>query len=408
MSFSYDYTDYGNTVDQGTLASSYTNALTTYFQFDGGASIAAYLAHVNGLTVDEALVLQTAIEKGEFSLSGLFGAAQSKVGAVYGDDITNPVPTLTVGDTVINLSAMFNFDDLDTATWETITKKTGTIYHTREFYSDSTDPEGYTDDWAAPQNEKPTAEAITWDVNEYDDYAVSKGEDVGETSNTIDLLTAAKAADPEGLALSVSFTETLPSYITYADGKLTINTDSTDLDYLKLDEQLTKSFTYQISDGVNTIDNTVNLTITGTADQFTGSTYVSASVTSGFNTTTWDGSFNFTLTAPAGAFDFAGTALVTVTGDIDNDHADNVNDEYVNVTLEGGSAVKLETWAFDTTGPNQEGSTDYSTDTASANFASVDKTVSVSYDSNTAGGTNGVDGLSLVGVDVTADYTYWL
>jgi hypothetical protein len=124
------------------------------------------------------------------------------------------------------------------------------------------------------------------------------------------------------------------------------------------------------------------------------------------DTTTWDGAFSFVLAAPAGAFDFAGVATVTVTGDIDNDAADHANDEVVRVTLEGGTAVTLGAWDSP---PNQEGSESFSARSDTADFASPDSTVQVAYDSQTAGGINGVDGLSLVGVSVQAvDYTYWL
>jgi hypothetical protein len=221
-------------------------------------------------------------------------------------------------------------------------------------------------------------------------------------------LTAANAADADGDDLSVvanSVTlangDPLPDYITYADGVLSIDKNHESLDNLYLGSEWTVAITYKITDGEATIDNTVNLTITGTADQFTGSTDKYAEhVTADFNTSTWDGSFNFTLTAPVGAFDFAGTALVTVTGDIDS----SIHNEFVVVTLEGGDAVTL--GLISATGKNQDET--YSTDTATANFASADSTVTVTYDSNTAGGVNGVDGLSLVGVDVTADYTYWM
>jgi VCBS repeat-containing protein len=423
MSFTYTAAE-GAT--QGELASSYTNELSAYLQGDG-ADYVAFLSYVaSGSTdVEAALALKDAVEAGNFSLSGLFSAAQSKTGEVPGDDITNPTPTLTVtladGSSVtIDLTAMLT--GLDTETWTTIAKKAGTIYHTREFYGDSREPDDYDANWAA-DNAPPDAKEIIASVTEYDEHAA--GADLTGTAKlvTVNLLDSQYVTDPDGDTLSVVTDSVtlvgggeLPDYITVnSDGTISIDTNSAEFDTLYKGDTTNIDLTYQITDGVNApVTNTVDLTITGTADKFIGSTDVSASVTSGSATvasgfsTTWDGSLNFTLTAPAGAFDFAGTAVVTVTGDIDNDHADNVNDEYVNVTLEGGSAVKLETWAFDTTGPNQEGSTDYSTDTASANFASVDKTVSVSYDSNTAGGTNGVDGLSLVGVAVTADYTYWL
>jgi hypothetical protein len=174
---------------------------------------------------------------------------------------------------------------------------------------------------------------------------------------------------------------------------------------LHLGENWSIAIEYQITDGNgHTITNSVDLTLTGTADQFTGSADTGGSATT-FDTSTWDGSFSFTLAAPTGAFDFAGTASISVTGDIDNNAADDANDEVVGVTLEGGSTVTLGAWGSP---PNEEGSANYSTQSTSAGFASADDMVGVTFDANTAGGVNGVDGLSVVAVSVTADYTYWL
>lgn len=421
MSFEFDTsTDVvGDGSYQGQLASSYTNALSEYLQGEEGADYVAFLAYQGGMSVADALLLKAAIISGDFDLSGLFGAAQSKTGEVDGALIADPVPMLTVNGVTIDLSALFAESDTDTASWETITKKLDTIFHTREFYTTSGEPDGYDSGWAdGDENQAPTADEIVLTLTEYDEHDQAKSDADLENVN---LLTAANAADADGDALSVvagSVTladdSALPDYISYADGILSIDKNHSSLDALYLDDEWSVAIKYQITDGQgHTITNTVDLTITGTADQFTGSTDVSASVTSGFNTTTWDGAFNFTLTAPTGAFDFAGTATVTATGDIDLDAADNANDEVVSFTLEGGTAVTLGALEG---APNQE-PPDYtigqivygaSTDSDTATFASADATVTVTYDSNIAGGANGVDGLSLVGVAVTADYTYWL
>ncbi len=262
-------------------------------------------------------------------------------------------------------------------------------------------------------NVAPTADPITWGVNEYNEHGTANSSPVYATMN---LLTGANAHDANGDALSIvagSVTlvggGALPSYmsVNYSTGALTIDTNSAGFDSLYLGATLALGITYQITDGVNApINNTVALTITGTADQFTGTSDVTASVISSFNTGTWDGSFNFVLTAPTGSFDFAGTATVTVTGDIDDNPGGTQNDEIVVVTLEGGSAVTLGAW--DTGNTNQEGTLNYSTQSGTASFSSTDSTVGVTYNSNTAGGINGVDGLSLVGVSVTADYSYWM
>lgn len=279
MSFSYDYTTYDNdgTVDQGTLASSYTNALSAYLA-DEGADYVAFLANVAGVSINDALALKDAVAVGNFTLSGLFAASQTKIvsaDGTYTVDGADPIPTLTVtvGETTytIDLTSMMN--DLDTETWSTITKKTGEIFHTREYYSTAGEPVGYDAKWSL-DNQPPTAEAIVWGVAEYDDV------NGGTQYSTIDLLTDASANDHEGGDLTVTFTETLPDYITYADGKLVIDTDSSELDHLPAGEKLELSYVYQISDDAgNTIDNTVSLTITGTNDVATISGTATGEVT---------------------------------------------------------------------------------------------------------------------------------
>lgn len=413
MSFDFDVTT--DVLDgpgsyQGDLASSYSAALGAYLQTAEGADFAAFLAYdVNGLSTQDALAIRAALLAGDFQLHGLFGAAQGKTGEVDGALIADPAPVLAVGGIEIDLAAMLA--GTDTATWQTLTGTGATIFHTREFYIGSETPEGYADDWAsgAGENQPPTADPIVLALSEYDEHAQALADPVLEQ---VDLLAAANADDPDGDALSVVSASVqlagggaLPAWISYADGVLTIDRNHGDLDALHLGANWSVGIEYQITDSNgHTITNTVDLTLTGTADQFTGSADASGSATS-FDTNTWDGSFTFTLAAPAGAFDFAGTANISVTGDIDNDAADGANDEVVGVTLEGGSTVTLGAWDGP---PNQEGSANYSTASTSTGFASADATVGVTFDANTAGGVNGVDGLTVVAVGVTADFTYWL
>lgn len=64
-----------------------------------GALIADYIGFLYfsaGNSVEDALAVKAAVMNGEFDLSGLFGAAQSKIGEVSGDNITDPTPTLTL------------------------------------------------------------------------------------------------------------------------------------------------------------------------------------------------------------------------------------------------------------------------------------------------------------------------
>ncbi|MDP2441500.1 hypothetical protein [Rhodoferax sp.] len=190
MSFTFDSSNVsGDGSYQGQLASSYTNALSEYLQTEEGADYVAFLAYQGGMSVEEALAIKVAITNGEFDLSGLFGAAQNKAGAVVAD-ITDPVPTLTVGEFAFDLTAMLGI--LATDSWDTVTKK-DTITHTREFYSASATPDGYSDDWAnPPQLEQHfTTETITItkpqgadDFNQ-DGYFTLLGQDWGDFEITV-------------------------------------------------------------------------------------------------------------------------------------------------------------------------------------------------------------------------------
>lgn len=152
-------TEYSNTVSQsaqGQLSSQYEASLTSFLQTEAADWIGFLAKTVEGLTTEQALAVKALVEAGSFSLSGLFGAAQSKTGAVEGTSITDPEPTLTVtlGETVVNIDLKAILGSLDTESWTyTETNNSGkkttttTTYHTREFYTDGHEPEGYDPDW---------------------------------------------------------------------------------------------------------------------------------------------------------------------------------------------------------------------------------------------------------------------
>lgn len=415
---------------QGQLASSYTDALATTLQQYAADWIGFLANSVNGLSVSDALEVKAAVEAGTFSLSGLFGAAQSSTGPVDGADVADPSPTLsvTIGSGTYQISLLPILSDLDTETW-TRTDTTGggkkavttTTHHTREFYTDADVPAGYDADWSVVDvNEAPVVAPINVEATEhlstYDaGIALQNGSDDG--SLLVDLLDPSKVNDPDGDLLSVASIQfydasntaiATPSYISVdlLNGTFTIDQNSRDLDHLKKDEQLVLTAKYMVSDGTVQVENTVNVVITGTGDKF----YLDLDPNLSQSITTfaasWDGSISFTFAdAPAGAYDFSGTANVSVTGDIDLDAADNANDETVTVTLEGGG-TPLVLGAFEGA-PNQEPPGNTSTRAGSVAFASADATVTGGYDSNVAGGVNGVDGLTTVGVTVS-DYYYWV
>lgn len=144
--FTFSYSTTLTQSEQGQLSSGYEASLRG--AITGSETLANYVGWLyltqSGSTVEDAIALRDSVLAGNFTLDGLFGAAQSKTGAVAGAAITNPDPLLVVGEKVVDISAMM--DDLATHTWKTTTKSS-TIYHTREYFTDTQEPAGYDDDW---------------------------------------------------------------------------------------------------------------------------------------------------------------------------------------------------------------------------------------------------------------------
>ncbi len=412
----------GSGSEQGQLSSSYTSALTEYLQTDG-ADYVAFLAYLTkGLTIEDALLVKAEIEAGNFTLTDLFSAAQSKTGEVDGDDIDNPTPKLIVGDYVIDLTPMLT--GTETYSWDSVTKKL-TVTHTREYYTEGQEPTvdgvSYSEDWADPQtNVPPTATPIDVEIAEFDEYAASKDPEYNEDDAiqyTINLLSTANDDDGDTLSVvdgSVKLAGggDLPAYITvdYETGVLTVDRNHPSFDELYLDDSWGLEIEYQITDDVNDpISNTVNLTITGTADQFTLEGTFSGGQTSGFNTTTWDGSFNVLIPTSSlveGAdayFDFEGNVTVSATGDLGG------TTEFLVVTPEGGESFTIQGDSIGPNGVQGQGGGDGSftvEDSGEGSFYSTDASITISYDSNTANGNGGVDSIQSISAEIT-DVTYW-
>jgi hypothetical protein len=294
---------------QGQLSSEYTAALTAELKSDAVSDYLGFLFYDGGThTVAEAQAVIDAIKNGDFTLSDLFGAAQSKTGAVDGDAITNPQPTLTL--TTGDFAGMtFDLTDilggLDTETWTQLettggAKKgtiTTTVYHTREFYTETQEPPGYDPDWAN-DNVAPTATPFSVDATETlstynEDHQITNGAVDGTLA--VDLITG-HAEDVDGDILHVTGDlvlddSELPAGLVLTDEQL-LSLVSLDGDTLKVDQNsrllddlldgqtLTLTLTYQIDDGHgHTIDNTVTVNIAGTLDEYEGSGEGSSSVT---------------------------------------------------------------------------------------------------------------------------------
>lgn len=409
-------TDVDQISSQSALSTSYTAALTNYLQTSASDFI-GYLAHTtNGVDLDTALAIVDAVAAGQFTLSGLFSAAQTKtlVGDVddYEAGIANPEPKLMVNGVTIDLTAILSNPDV--AYWLTTTKKEGTIYHLREFYTQAEAPEGYTEGWSvvtvnvAPEPVSFTEQATEWNIK--------AGAPAGDAAIvTIDLLQGV-ANDADGDPISVvagsvsvggAWVDDNSDLYTVDGNTLKINTNSEYFKLLFAGQTTDLTVTYKITDGINApVASGGTVTVTGTADQFNMTGTVSGSVTS--FASDFDGSFDVvipttSLVADAPAYsDFAGTATVTAVGDLGG------TTEYIEFSIEGTSQIlKL----AGTSGPNggtpgvPDGSFNVSL-TDSTAFASVNNEITVDYNSNTAPGQPGVDAMTSITVELS-NITYW-
>jgi hypothetical protein len=398
---------------QSQLSTTYTAALTAYV-----IEAADYLAstQADALGIEQALAIKALIESGTFTLSDLFTAAQSKTGTIE-DVAGTPAPTLTVDGLVISLASILG--DTDTFTWLTLTKKEGTIYHTREFYTNGEIPD-YDTDWSVVDvNLAP--EAVTF-AETATEWNIKTGEPTdGAEWVSIDLLQGT-TSDADGDAISVvagsvSVNGTLVGDATglyVVEGNtLKIDTNSEYFTLLFADQTTDLAVSYEITDSIegHEVASSGTITVTGTADQFSMTGTSSVSVTS--FASNFDGSFDVViptsqLVEGADAYtDFAGTAIVTVTGDITGSTetvAIYVNDE---LSFKLGYTLNPDGGPFGGKEPDQNGY--LGTDSDSTSFDSEGNLVGISYDSNVSsanGGSAGVDALTSI-TAVLSEVTYW-
>lgn len=420
MSFSFDITNdlSGSGSFQGQLSSSYTNALSAFLQGDG-ATFVAFLSHsVNGLSIEDALAVKTQVEAGQFSLSGLFGAAQSKTGAVDGADITDPQPTLTVllNDVTVTIDLAAMLDGADTATWTSGSAR-NTVHHTREFFTESVEPDGWSPNWANPVNEAPTAASFAESVTEFD---IRAGQPVdGNNLFSIDLLQGAEDPEEDPLsvvadtvAVSLNGQPVSSDAFTVQGNTLVIDTNSAFFDLLFQGQKWTFDVSYDITDGVNVVPSSGTVEVTGTADLFSVANPVSFTKNTGFDSTSWSGSFDVLIPTSSlveGAdqyFGFTGTASVSAAGDLRG------TTETITFTVEGAAPVTLGGGGPGPFGGHEPGDNNYAPTTVNQPgilFASDDRAVHIEYDSNTSSASNGnagVDELVSVSVELTG-VTYW-
>ncbi len=251
---------------QSTLSTTYTAALSSYLQVSAADYIGFLAYTVNGATLEEALAIVDSVEAGQFTLADLFAAAQTKTltGDVdtYAAGIADANPTLTVNGVTIDLTAILS--DPDVAYWLTTTKKEGTIYHLREFYTAAEVPEGYDAGWAETNSAPVVTGPVTETMDEDDALA------------TIDLLTNASDADFDNMdvdALAYAVTDgSWEAEIAYTIDKETgaLTIDPAQFNTLRADETVEITFSYNVIDGKGgATPATAVITITGSNDAAT-------------------------------------------------------------------------------------------------------------------------------------------
>jgi hypothetical protein len=410
-----------STSAQGQLSSSYTNALSSELS---SASVADYIAYLyftgpNGGDVDAALALKAQILSGSFTLTDLFGAAQSKTAAVPGASIADPEPKMVIGNVTIDLKGILG--GLDTESWKD-SGKTGQ-YHTREFYTSTHEPTGYDADWSVV-NVAPDVKPITASFDETTSVGGIHGgaEDLKE----VNLLDPAHVSDSDGDELNVADVEVSAEAGTFGKltsddiahfvdsihldedtGVLTFDVNSAYINNLLEGETLVLNVTYNVDDGNgHVVANTAHIEINGTADKYsdsatytflkTDSSPVETAVTTGLpvgvdSLSEGGRSFVVDLGIDDG-FDFSGTLTLKAHADLD------AKNESIVVTVDS-----QEVWSL--TGnlnSNQEND----------NLVDYTKTVTLT-DANLSDGQIIVDGEfsqnvaknSTIQVDL--DYSYW-
>lgn len=316
---------------QGQLSSQYTNWVQD--QVQNAADSIAYQWFQETNDLDAALAIRDALQHGEFSVQDLFLANNGK--SSLGSDLAGqPDPKLAVAGKVIDLSDFFSGTQV--TEWTSGNAK-NLQYHAREYFT-SFDAGMAPTDWdqpATPENHQPTAEAIhvatTETLSVYD--AAHAITNLDPDLQVVQLINGV-ANDQDGDVLKVVADSVtvdgggdLPSYIRVVGDTIEIDRNSRDLDGLKAGETKVINLTYQISDGHTApISNTVEITITGTEDQYHVSGGGSVERTHlRSDSTTGGGNINgnvlsFDNPFPNDAFDFhlTGTLTAQQTGLTDN------------------------------------------------------------------------------------------
>ncbi|MEP9396659.1 hypothetical protein [Mesorhizobium sp. KR2-14] len=414
MGFSFTdwYDDKSNASIQGQLSKSYEAWLST--ELKGLADYVGYIYWKSGASVEDAKAVVKAISEGKFKLDDLQSSAQSKIGPVDGSAMKAPNPVVVVNGVTISIKDMLG--GLDTETWKD-SGKNGQ-FHTREFYTSSHEPDGYSSDWSNPPkpNGAPTADKIyvnatetqsTYDANHHVDNRHV------EDLKVVDLIEDAQAKDPDGDVLSTGGYQffdkdnkpiDMPDYITIVGGKLIIDQNHIDLDDLRVGEHRELSLTYNIDDGQgHTISNTAYIHIEGTKDiyQEHGSFHVEQTHLRS-DSTTGGGNINHNVLelkfseAADGGFDFTatgGTLTATQSG------------------LTGNQKVNVVDWVDSKAGAGVDFTKtinlteDSPTDTSALSASALNDN-KIDYNVGFNGQADPTDSVT-VRVDYTYDYWHW-
>lgn len=395
---------------QGQLSSNYTNWLSAEIKL--AADYIGYLvfqqAKTAGATNVDAVAAGKAafdaVSAGSFSLTDLFGAAQSKTGPVAGTAISDPTPKLSVNGYELSLSGLLDGSKTATETWTTSTKvgkTTDTVFHTREFLT-TTKAAEYDLNWAKI-NSAPTADKITASLFETEsDYDAQHNiTNTAADIKIVNLLDPTKVTDVDGDTLTTSnYTLKVDGtsvsgldYVSFENGALKIDTNSSTLNSLKLGEKLVMTVAYDINDGNgHTISNTAEVEIIGTSDQYQA---------------TGHGSVQNTYLSSGGNVN---NAQLVAVFDTQNEQAGVIDRQ---ITSSKIIATEIGLTGNQKIGVSDSGTADWSSGTINLTSAATSATVNlvstalddgkVDYNVNF----NKTDATDSVTVKLDYDYTYW-
>lgn len=384
----------GSIASQATLSKAYDAWLTG--EVLSLSENLAFDAHKDGMAVNEAVALRSAIEAGSFTLGDVFTAAQSKTGAIA-DIAGTPAPKVTVTYLVDGVSKTHTFNLADfmsgqaTSTWKD-SGKNGQ-YHSREYLTDVNHdlPADYDANWDNPPPPNLAPVASDFDFGSLSETAANPdgSKASGDFVSVVDLDDLVTDDHDQG-ALTFAI-DSLPAGVTYdADThQISVDRNSSAFDHLKLGETESFEIAYTATDSGGLSDTgKLSFSIVGTADLYHEEDTFSFAKT---DSSEQGRGFTENFAIEEGS-NYSGTVTIWGSADL------NAKNESLTVTVEGGTGWN--TVGADSNSSGTEQLTGYSHDIAVNSVAFTDGNVVISgeFSQQVANGST---------INVELNYAYW-